>query len=483
MTTAAPITPQDVLRTLGQYRNRILVAVVAMTVVAGVFAVVRPRTWEASQTLVVRQRAAANNGDALGRFRDLDEMKVTQETMLELAKSESVLRQALAEVGPANGKQVAEYPSGEDIDDLRDQLKLAAPNGAEFGKTEILHLKVKDRNRQRAIALAAAVCDQLQDALQHVQHDRASSMIAELDKAQQMANSELATATDKITAIESQVGADLAELRMLNLSGNSDSDLRRRLNELENERRQAENALAANQELVELLTAAQSDQGRLLATPNRLLESQPALRRLKEGLVDAQIRTATLLGKMTAQHPEVMDAKAAEIEISQHLHDELATAIRGVNVELELTQDRIGRLTSQRDNIMERLSRLASLRAEYSNVVSEGQHRTNLAERARKDLADARATLAASENASLVTPVDRPTTGPYRNGPSSKMIILAGLFGGLVLGIGWVALTADFNVHGNVQHNAESIRRDIPVTQLADLPVEDEVSLLSPANS
>ena len=56
---------------------------------------------------------------------------------------------------------------------------------------------------------------------------------------------------------------------------------------------------------------------------NRLLDSQPALRRLKDGLVDAQLRTAALQGRMSAEHPEVISAKEAETQVAARVHAEL----------------------------------------------------------------------------------------------------------------------------------------------------------------
>ena len=105
--------------------------------------------------------------------------------------------------------------------------------------------------------------------------------------------------------MEREVGPDLAELRNLQEQSSGDSDLRRKAVEIENELRQAKVAETNNRELLKLLTAARDNPGTLLATPNRLLESQPALKRLKDGLVDAQLRTAQHLGTMTHEHPLV----------------------------------------------------------------------------------------------------------------------------------------------------------------------------------
>ena len=50
-----------------------------------------------------------------------------------------------------------------------------------------------------------------------------------------------------------------------------------------------------------LLKQAEADPTALVAAPCRLLDSQPALRRLKDGLVDSQLRTANLQGRDAAR--------------------------------------------------------------------------------------------------------------------------------------------------------------------------------------
>ena len=190
-----------------------------------------------------------------------------------------------------------------------------------------------------------------------------------------------------------------------------------------------------------LLNDAAADPGRLLATPSRLLESQPALRRLKDGLVDAQLRTAGLQGHMSAAHPLVLAAKEAEEEIGRHLHDELAIAARGVEGDRRLSADRVARLQGQLSETTDRLRRLAEFRAVYNNQVAETSNRTRLLERAQQNLAEARSAQAGAKAASLLTCIDSPDAGIRPIGPSRATIILLGIAGGLLLGFGVVFLT------------------------------------------
>lgn len=437
------LSPRDVLRLLKDHPRRWIAPAVALAVLAGLFGVVRPRTWRASQALIIREEAAGKQ-PRLGSFLDLKEMKTAQETILELARSKSVLRAALAKVGPpADYDDPAVWPTAEDIVDLRECSKLAPPGGAEFGKTEVFYLKVEQHDRERAIQLAAALCDELQNSFQALRQKKYASVIEELRRSETLAEENLRAATERLGAMEKQAGADLAELRMLLSKSSSTSDLRQKLVEIENEIRDYQAKARADEQLLALLREAQSNPGRLVACPNSLLVSQPALRRLKEGLVDAQLKTAQLEGAMSPDHPLVRAAKLAQAEISEQLHKELAIAIDGVLVDLRMNAGRAAALKQQLARDQQRLERLAAMRAEYANRIAMSTNRTQLLETARANLAEAKAQRAAAGNVTLISRIDSPDAGTKPIGPGAAMLTLAGLFGGLAMGLGVVFLTVE----------------------------------------
>lgn len=437
------LTPRDVVELLKNHPRRWVAPMIACTVLAGVFGLLRTRSWEASQALIIREEVSAHQ-DRLGSFVDLIEMKTTQETILELARSKNVLRAALEQVGPpADRDDAAAYPTNEEIADLRDAMKLTPPGGAEFGKTEVFYLKVKQRSRPRAILLAGALCDQLQASFQTLRQAKYESVIHELQRSETMAEADLHKATSTLGDLERAAGVDLAELRMLLSASSSTSDLRQKLIEVQSEVRRYQAQKQANQQLLAVLRAAQDDPGRLLASPSSLLDAQPALKQLKDGLINAQLKRAAMEGAMSAKHPLVQVAKAAEIEIGMQLHDELAIAIDGVQIDLQMDAERVAALKAQLANDQTRLERLAAMRADYSNRIAMSQNRTELLEGARANLAEARAQQAAATNVSLISRIGRPDTGTKPVGPGTLMILVAGMFGGLTIGLGIVFLTVE----------------------------------------
>ncbi len=437
----SPPSPAEVARVLWIYPRRWIVPVVLSTVAAVAFAGLHRGAWEASLALILRSEAFASV-EGGGKFRTVDEMKAKQETILEIAKSASVLTKVLGDVGPPAGyAQPNRWPTPQDVEDFKSLIKLVPPKGAEFGKTEIFYLKVQDQDRARSVALALAICTQVQARFQQLLEDKAHSMMGELEQSLEVTHTDIQQATARLAACEQQVGTDLGELRMLQGSPSGESELRRRVVEVEHELRDAKTNKRVADELLDLLVSAQADPGRLLATPNRLLESQPALKRLKDGLVDSQLRTAQLLGTMSEAHPLVRAARASEQEVSRHIENELAIAIRGLQMDVRLTAAKVTQLEQQLAQVHTRLDKLASLRAEYANLVADVEHRNKLYEQAKRNLAEARATLAGALSTSLLDRVDLPDTGSRPAGPGKALVVLGGLAGGLVLGAGVLFLT------------------------------------------
>jgi uncharacterized protein involved in exopolysaccharide biosynthesis len=371
-------------------------------------------------------------------------MKTLQETILELAKSQSVVQASLREVGPPRGYRRPEcFPTPLDVEAFRESIDMRPPGGAEFGTTEVFYLSVRQNDRNRAAALVAALCGQLELRMQEIRDQRAQGMVAELERTVAMADGDLSSQTALLSAFEAKIGADLADLRTLNADAGAQSAASQELQTIEAERRSNDAQRRENERLLKLLTAAQGDTRELLATPNSLLQSQPAVSQLKTELVKAQVHTAALLGSRSEKHPFVIAARQSEDLLRQQLHDEVAVAIRGLQVDVELDAEREQVLSAKLTETRERLARLANARAEYSNLLASVANHTRLVEAARTNLADARARRAGALSASVISRIDGVEAGVRPVGPSRKTVTAGGGVAGLLLGFGFVFLFAN----------------------------------------
>lgn len=462
----AGLTPSECLRLLIDNQSKWLLPTIVCSVLALGYALVMSRYWEATQGLVVRREISTATGNEPGKFADLYEMRTFQETILELAKSQQVITLTLQAVEQAETGQPAKVPSASKIESFRKRLSLLPPGGAEFGKTEVCYLQVKDKNRDRAIRLVAELGQQIDTRLRRLRKEQSNSLSDELKLQVDRAQAALQIETARLAKFETEVGADLGELRMLNASFSGQSDLRQQAINLNNERRNTEMQLRKSEQLLTVLRDARQEPEQLIAMPNSLLESQPTLRRLKDGLVDAQLRAARLEGTRTADHPQVQAANDSVEHIRNDLHGELEVAIRGVQVELQLANNTMAKLEQQHQGVQQRLGRLAGLRADYANRTSAVENSRKVLDQAQKQLGEVSATQVAAHSASLVTPIDQPETGPYPAGPGRASIVLLGTFGGFAVGMGWLFLTV---VPTPVQNPVPT-----PLQDSATTPVREE---------
>ena len=401
--------------------------------------------WTASQGLIVRDEA---NGAVmrLGRFQSQTEMKAAQETILEMARNTQVLREALLEVGPAKSflsfNKISEnWPSQREVSELaEDAIGVRAPQGAEFGTTEVIYLDIKQHTRDRALELNKAVCEALDSRLRQVRVARADGVINELVRASSMATEDLKKASDQLQIVEREAGADLADLRGLSEANGSGSASRTQLENVKTELRQVETLHASLLSDLALLKETQADPERLLSAPASILSAHPGLKKLREGLADAQLNTSQLRGRFTASHPLVFVATSAESEIKQQLQTELAQATSNSQREVTVSQARLDKLKKQQQQLEERLERLARIRTEHEQLNQEVRSRTRILQDAERQLADTRAARDAALTTSLLTRIDDPVLGERPVGPGRSTILAAMTMAGLCFGLGIVFL-------------------------------------------
>jgi uncharacterized protein involved in exopolysaccharide biosynthesis len=431
---------------------------ISSTAVFGVLAIayalfLKSDVWVASQGMIVRDEA---NGAVmrLGRFESQTEMKAAQETILEMARNTQVLSDALTIVGrePSWFSWLAgeSAPTPSEIETLaRDCIEVRAPRGAELGTTEVIYLDVKQKSPERAKQLSIAVCEALEARLKQVRQARADGVIAELQAARATAQRNLEESTRRLQEMESQAGADLSDLRGLTDTNSGGSNNRQMLDTIKTELRQAE--LELQQIEIDLSLAKDSfeDPDHFLLTPGTLINSQPGLQRLREGIANASIQTGQLRGRYTANHPMVIASLEAESKIRDELRKELGLAVEALKIDREIASERINKLNKQRDQFESRLSNLALVRADYGNVNSEVRARNIQLQETESELAQAVASREAAMTSSLVTRLDEPLVGESPLGPGRGTIVLGAACCGLFFGLGVVFLITPLDANSN----------------------------------
>lgn len=412
-----------------------LIPTVAIGALGTFYALVKPSTWEASQGFLVRDSLLELNQH--GRFDTTDARKAAQETILEVARNRQVVINTLRDVVPKK-KQGKLFPSDSAIVDFQDAITVTAPRGAEFGESDLIYLRVKGRSPQAAIENTNAVAKHMQRYLSYLRDRRTESISQELREKLALTRAKHEAATTKLEALEREVGSDLGELRTLNQSASGESSVRNQISQTKSELRAAQTKRTGQIKAIEFLLAAQKDPDTIVAMPTYIIEAQPALRRLKEGLVDAQLRLSDLKGKMNSSHPKVRAADVALSEIRRNVHSELDVAVRSARAELQVTDAMIGSYQEQLDGLQDRFKKIGSLRARYENLVANVRDWSEQVKEAQRALASADASL--ETTTSQLTLVNEPDVGDSPLGPGRLIILVASWVGGFCTGLGLLFL-------------------------------------------
>lgn len=401
-------------------------AIWMVVTIAGVgFALLSPKLWPVTTTLTLREEAGLNQGRP-GEFASAEARRKAQETVVQLSSSTALLREALTELS-------GEAPSIEEIESAQRHIRLASPKGVDWGASEVFYLTVQDEDPNQAEKLSLNLIKQIDRRLKELRSHRTASLASEIEKSLSIAEADLAAAIKQMAAMETSLGPDLAEMRIMTEPSAGESNLRRTLTEVENELRQTRSQIDGNRSLLELLESTRQDPSRLIATPSRLLESQPSLRKMKESIVDAENRTSQLLGNLHHSHPKVQAAKAVERQSRNQLYAELGLAVEGVKVEMQVGEERLSKLTARRDDIEKRLAHLAAVRAEYGLLSSQVKDRSDVVKRTRDQLAEVKSSHANAETASVLAVMDAPSVGLRPAGLGRSTICILGFIAGLVV--------------------------------------------------
>lgn len=405
-------------------------------------AVLSSDTWSARQPLVLRDEA---NGavDRLGRFSSQTELKAAQETILEMAQNPEVVAGALRQIGPADGSSDPDFPTPRFVDEVaKESVNVVAPQGSEFGNTEMVYLQVEAGSAERAKQFCSVMLDNLTAHLREVRRIRADSVIVELSHARDLARQKLDSALARMKEVEIAVGSDLGELRNLNDTISGDGANRRTMQEIFRELQVAELETRRLESLYELLVVGSKDARHLLISGDELLSSQPSLQRLKDGMIDAQIESSRLTSIYTENHPRRRAAITTEHEIAQRMLQEARSALQAMEPTLKLSRDRVERLRRQHETLTTKLNKLAGVRTSYSKLDAEVRALTEQLGKAEAALSEAQASRSAALSTNLLSELGPPQVGDRPEGMSGSMTTLGSLMAGLVFGLGAVFLVA-----------------------------------------
>ncbi len=434
-----------VLSTLSKYRTLWIAPAILGMVLSIVYVVaLRSETWSAKQSLIVRDDLLGQSFKP-GRFDSIESMKSAQETILEISRKPQVIHNALEQLGPESkpwfGMRNKGWPSEETIEQVQGSITFNAPNGAEFGKTEVIVLNTKASTRDRSRKFIELLLDEIIVKVDEVRSLRLQSMESELIQARDAAMAALAESKSRLQAMDANLGSDFGSMSSLVDSQSSDNPIKRDISQIRLEKRATEQELESLKITLSQVVSAKENPQRIFTTSAALIKSLPALDDLKKALIKTQGELAVIAGQYEPAHPSYRKAKNSIEAMKQQMFLELDSSIAGLQEDITLSENRIERLNQEMADLDERLASLGSKRADLMTLVAEVNQRAEIANNAQSDLSEIQG-LAQAKNAELITRVDEPQVSTRPDGLGKKAIVLACGFGGLMLGLGLVMLIA-----------------------------------------
>ena len=405
----------------------------------------RQETWSAKQSLIVRDDLLGQSFKP-GRFESLESMKSAQETILEIARKPQVIRNTLEELGPESkglfGLGGRGWPSDEVIETVQGAITFTAPNGAEFGETEVIVLNTKASSRERSRKFIELLLKEIIIKVDEVRSLRLQSMEVELIQARDAAMLALDDSKERLRLMDQTLGPDIAAMNALNDSQSSDISLKRDISQIRSERRQVESELESLRTILAMLNAAQENPEQIVNISGDLSKFQPTLEALKKELIKTQADLAVMVGGMEPLHPRVIHAKNSIDAMQQQIFFELPSSIRGLESDIAIKQKKLQRLNLAIAELGDRLINLGSKRADALTLIADLRKRTEIANNAQSALAEIQG-LSMAKHADLLTRVDEePQVATRPDGIGKKTLVIAGAFGGFMFGMGLVLLAA-----------------------------------------
>lgn len=433
------------LSTLFDYRYYLIAPAVAGAFLALVFVFLfQSRSWTSRQRLMVRDDLL---GQAFkpGQFSSFDTMKSRQETILDVARNPEVIRATLQQLGPVSKGWFSSgegYPDDDTIEQMQGQINLSAPNGAEFGTTEVVVLSVKAPSAQRSADLISKLLVEVEQQVESVRVSQLKSMESELIAARDNAKNSLQQSIDRLREMENILGPDSVAMATMTSSMPGDNSIKSELLQILAEKRGFEAQLESLKASQKTLEESQSNPLLVVTSAASFFRDQVKLSELAKKFVNAQGSFAVAAGRYQPTHPMVQ----AAAEQLDELKNQIANEFSGLNISLDSRvvelEQQIARLDDQIDKNHLRLMNLNDKRGDHLAINSEIAKRTEMLNQFETNLENVQSYQQGAGKNVWITRMGEPQVAAQPDGLGKRSTVMAGGFLGLLFGAGLVVLLA-----------------------------------------
>jgi polysaccharide biosynthesis transport protein len=421
-------------------RTLIIASMALCALLALGYAAGMKKRWRASQTMVLRDDLLGQSFKP-GRFPSQETLKNAQETLLHIAKKSSVIREALRESYPE--KAVLEsWPSNTLIDETRELISLLAPNGSDFGKTDVVVLSVYQYTPETARQFAEKLSNQIEIHLRLFRSDLLRSMERELQLQYEQAQAEFDDVAAPVRGLVEAAGVDLESLRSFKDTQGS-FELQRILESLKSDKRRYQTELQTARKQLEFLREARANPEQAFVSNNELVQLQHSLKKLTDGLNEAKVVYNNLAGPLLPEHPQLRGARQAIENQKQQIFDEIDLIEASLLTQIELAQSQIDFFQAEEEKYERRMLSINARRVDFQQLTNDLSQRLEALSKLQTSLSEIQSLASTADRVSLVSIVGLPEVGTKPKGVSRAAVVLLGAFGGGLFGLGLAVLKQD----------------------------------------
>ena len=475
-----------IIHCLVEFRKWWILPAIVGLVLATVYAFfLQGETWTSRQTMIIRDDLLGENFKP-GSFINEEAMKSAQETVLETARRPEVIRKALEILGPETksflgfGGAIGEWPSAQMVEDYRSAVSFESANGGEFGKSEVIVLATKGSSSERSIAFLTILLEQVDEKLAEIRADRFESMESEVRATLESTLESRAELEADVIRMDNELGPDIHLVRTLNeKGGGSPSAFENELGEISRAKRVASSMLDQKRSIRQSLLDAKNSSSVEVPTSAELLTSQRGLSELVNSLAKAKQDLSAAEARFQPAHHSVKSGRENVAVIKRQLKQSLGTAIRGLDNEIVIFENRVVALDQLMEKSEIRLANVSKTRAPYARKTRELDKVNDDYSEATARLARMRSRKMASSSIKLLTRIGEPYIGTKPDGLGRRAMSLIGAIAGLMIGLGLVMMMAPPFVEPNLMAaNAPqpTVQPDVPPVPDTEPEVPSEPS-------
>ena len=444
---------RDFLRIIFTYKKLIIYTFLIVSTGVLIVSLLTPPTYEAVSKIMIKHRKVASLLEPRYYFDYRTERLIFIQSQIELIKSDTVLSKVMKKIFPK--KKI----SPRDVERFRGKLKIGFPKGFDITNSNILLIKVRDRDPKRAALIANLIMDEYITVVKELRTKSAKEKIALLEQQAQQQLKKMKELERQIKKFQEKAGPELALLLSMVKAGGVTPEILTLNNTYINAKITFEQTQSALNRLKDLVKKG--------LLPQKIIKENPLLMNIKSNIIKLENQLIALRSQYTDLYPKNRMVLKQLEQTQRLLKEEVKEDLEGRYVDLLALEARVNALKK----VLDAYSDIMKEQVEFSRYYTKYKVLEDGYKNILKEIQKARMleTLDPQKVADIVV-IDRAKVPVSPVSPKVLLNTFVGTVIGLLLGLGF-AFIADYLDH--TLKSPEDIERHLNISVLGTVPRMD----------